>query len=325
MDIKTVIDLEKQRKQLKKNRKLWKILSYLVAFAVFSPIIALMLIGIFLHFSGRMDIDVRYLFFVAVLVLVVIEVRDEFYEWIFERKTERFVLQYKELYLKPYIESLGFSYKMGALFQGKEVRASEIFDGFDRFRADDLVYANADGVDFMFCDIRLEKDVSRGIVSLFKKNYFKFFEGPFFVANFNKKIRSDVFVFSGARTSFCKDMSPPALYREFWSSRKIPIDNADFNANFSIYASDTVAAMYALTPALMEKILSLKQLVKSDISLSFKQNKIYIAIARGADSFEPSLDQPILNARIAKDIKADLDAMLQIVKILKLNEKIWTS
>ena len=83
--------------------------------------------------------------------------------------------------------------------------------------------------------------------------------------------------------------------------------------------------MYVLTPMLMEKILSLKQLVKSDISLSFKQNKIYIAIARGADSFEPSLDQPIHNARIAKDIKADLDAMLQIVKILKLNEKIWAS
>ena len=120
-------------------------------------------------------------------------------------------------------------------------------------------------------------------------------------------------------------MPPSALPRKLWSSRKIPIDNADFNANFSVYASDTVAAMYVLTPALMEKILSLKQLVKSDISLSFKQNKIYIAIARGADSFEPSLDQPILNARIANDIKADLDAMLQIVKILKLNEKIWTS
>ena len=318
MDIKTVIDLEKQRKRLKKSRKLWKILSYLVAFAVFGPMLALALIIIFRDFP-KLDLGVESLFLLVTSILAIIGMRDKFYEWIFERKTERFVLRYKELYLKPYIESLGFSYKMGALFQEKEVRASEIFDGFDRFRADDLVCANAGGVDFMFCDIRLEKDVGTGIPFIFKNNYAAFFEGPFFVANFNKKICSDVFVFSNTT------LPPSELRHKLLGGREIPIDNADFNQNFTIYANDAMTVMYILTPMLMEKILSLKQLVKSDISLSFKQNKIYIAISRDADSFEPSLDQPILNARIAKDIKADLDAMLQIVKILKLNEKIWTS
>ena len=318
MDIKTVIELEKQRKQLKKSRKLWKILSYLVAFAVFGPILALSLIIIFLDFP-KLDLGIESLSFLVMSILAIIGTRDEFYEWIFERKTERFLMRYKELYLKPYIESLGFSYKMGALFQEKEVRQSEIFDGFDRFRADDLVCANVDGVDFMFCDIRLEKDIGTGIPFIFKNNYATFFEGPFFVANFNKKICSDVFVFSNTT------LPPSELQHKLLGGREIPIDNADFNQNFTIYANDAMTVMYVLTPALMEKILSLKQLVKSDISLSFKQNKIYIAISRGADSFEPSLDQPILNARIANDIKADLDAMLQIVKILKLNEKIWTS
>ncbi len=318
MDIKTVIDLEKQRKRLKKSRKLWKILSYLVAFAVFGPMLALALIIIFLNFP-KLDLSVESLFLLVASILAIIGMRDKFYEWIFERKTERFLMRYKELYLKPYIESLGFLYKMGALFQEKEVRASEIFDGFDRFRADDLVCANVDGVDFMFCDIRLEKDIGTGIPFIFKNNYSTFFEGLFFVANFNKKIHSDVFVFSNTT------LPPSELRHKLLGGRKIPIDNADFNQNFTIYANDAMTVMYVLTPALMEKILSLKQLVKSNISLSFKQNKIYIAIARGADSFEPSLDQPILNARIAKDIKADLDAMLQIVKILRLNEKIWTS
>lgn len=318
MDIKTVIDLEKQRKRLKKSRKLWKILSYLVAFAVFGPMLALALIIIFRDFP-KLDLGIESLFFLVMSILAIISTRDEFYEWIFERKTERFLMRYKELYLKPYIESLGFSYKMGALFQEKEVRASEIFDGFERFRADDLVCANVDDVDFMFCDIRLEKDIGTGIPFIFKNNYATFFEGPFFVANFNKKIHSDVFVFSNTT------LPPSELRYKLLGGREIPIDNADFNQNFTIYANDAMTVMYVLTPALMEKILSLKQLVKSNISLSFKQNKIYIAIARGADSFEPSLDQPILNARIAKDIKTDLDAMLQIVKILKLNEKIWTS
>ena len=318
MDIKTVIELEKQRKRLKKSRKLWKILSCLVAFAVFGPMLALALIIIFLDFP-KLDLGIESLSFLVMSILAIIAMRDKFYEWIFERKTKRFLMRYKELYLKPYIESLGFSYKMGALFQEKEVRQSEIFDGFDRFRADDLVCANVDGVDFMFCDIRLEKDIGTGIPFIFKNNYATFFEGPFFVANFNKKICSDIFVLSNTT------LPPSELRHKLLGGREIPIDNADFNQNFTIYANDAMTVMYVLTPMLMEKILSLKQLVKSNISLSFKQNKIYIAIARGADSFEPSLDQPILNARIAKDIKADLDAMLQIVKILKLNEKIWTS
>jgi len=167
VDIKTVIELEKQRKLLKKSRKLWKILSYLVAFAVFGPMLALALIIIFLNFP-KLDLGVESLFLLVASILAIISTRDEFYEWIFERKTERFLMRYKELYLKPYIESLGFSYKMGALFQEKEVRASEIFDGFDRFRADDLVCANVDGVDFMFCDIRLEKDIGTGIPFIFK-------------------------------------------------------------------------------------------------------------------------------------------------------------
>ena len=228
-------------------------------------------------------------------------------------------MRYKELYLKPYIESLGFSYKMGALFQEKEVRQSEIFDGFDRFRADDLVCANVDGVDFMFCDIRLEKDIGTGIPFIFKNNYATFFEGPFFVANFNKKICSDVFVFSNTT------LPPSELRYKLLGGREIPIDNADFNQNFTIYANDAMTVMYVLTPALMEKILFLKMLTKSYIELSFRKNKIYIKIPRLYDSFEPDLNRPIRGDKLASKIQIDLDAMLQIVKILKLNEKIWTS
>lgn len=79
MDIKTVIDLEKQRKQLKKSRKLWKILSYLVAFAVFGPMLALALIIIFLDFP-KLDLGIESLSFLVMSILAIIAMRDEFYE-----------------------------------------------------------------------------------------------------------------------------------------------------------------------------------------------------------------------------------------------------
>ena len=103
------------------------------------------------------------------------------------------------------------------------------------------------------------------------------------------------------------------------------MDNAKFNRSFAVYTKDAVAAAYVLTPVLMEKILFLKTLAKSEIALSFRKSKIYIKIPRLYDSFEPDLNRPIRGDRLASKIQIDLDAMLQIVKILKLNEKIWTS
>lgn len=106
MDIKTVIELEKQRKRLKKSRKLWKILSYLVAFVVFGPMLTLALIIIFRDFP-KLDLGVESLFLLVASILAIIGMRDEFYEWIFERKTERFLMLYKELYLKPLYRKSG--------------------------------------------------------------------------------------------------------------------------------------------------------------------------------------------------------------------------
>ena len=75
----------------------------------------------------------------------------------------------------------------------------------------------------------------------------------------------------------------------------------------------------------MERILRLRKLIKCPISLSFLANKIFIKIDKGYDSFEPNLDKSIISANIAPRIKAELNAMFDIVKVLKLNNKIWTT
>ena len=63
--------------------------------------------------------------------------------------------------------------------------------------------------------------------------------------------------------------------------------------------------------------------MKCPISLSFLYDRIFIKIDKGYDSFEPDLNKSIVSANIAKRIKTELDAMFNIVKILKLNNKIW--
>ena len=101
------------------------------------------------------------------------------------------------------------------------------------------------------------------------------------------------------------------------------MDNSEFNDTFNVFGQDIQNTMYVLTPAFMDKILALKKLMKCPISLSFFANKIFIKIDRGYDSFEPNLNKSIISQSIAPRIKAELNAMFDIVKILKLNSKIW--
>ena len=73
----------------------------------------------------------------------------------------------------------------------------------------------------------------------------------------------------------------------------------------------------------MEQLIKLQKMFKDPISVSFVDNRIFIKVDRGYDSFEPDLSQNIVNKNIAPRIKAELNAMFDIVKILKLNSKIW--
>ena len=73
----------------------------------------------------------------------------------------------------------------------------------------------------------------------------------------------------------------------------------------------------------MEQLIKLQKMLKDPLSVSFVDNRIFIKVDRGYDSFEPDLSQNIVNKNIAPRIKAELNAMFDIVKILKLNSKIW--
>ena len=242
-----------------------------------------------------------------------------FYEKTHKVKTREFALQYKALYIAPYVENLGYKYnRFGAIALEQDIEHSGLFGEYANFGGDDLIFGNIDGVDFSFGDIWLSKDFDKKFLVLAsKKKYIEPFQGLFFVADFHKKIGSDVFILPSVTK-----LQTFASESNAWLRK---MDNAKFDKSFAVYAKDPLAAAYVLTPALMEKILFLKMLTKSYIELSFRKNKIYIKIPRLYDSFEPDLSKPIRGDKLASKIQIDLDAMLQIVKILRLNEKIWMS
>ena len=315
LDVQTIVNLEKERRKLLQSRIKWKIISLLKACAIFIPLIFLMI------YKARGEkISFELLSEILFALIMLYFAYRLFYEKTHKVKTREFALQYKALYIMPYIESLGYKYnRFGAVTQEQDILQSGLFNQYANSGGDDLIYGNIDGMDFSFCDIWMSKEtIDDSFFTLtYEKKEMEIFQGLFFAADFHKKIRSDIFILPR------KIKLPHGVLES--GAKSCNMDNAKFNRYFAVYAKDAVAAAYVLTPVLMEKILFLKMLTKSKIALSFRKSKIYIKIPREYDSFEPDLNRPICGDKLASKIQADLDAMLQIVKILRLNEKIWTS
>lgn len=303
--LKELFVLEKMRKSVnaKAPKRDFKALLLTLIFLFYIGIYLLMLME-----AGWNDTVLRLLLLTALFVIGYFSFRHSKNE--LDKEDSRiFVLRYKDFYLKKYINSLGFNYSKYGIINISDISFSNLFLPFQMYEGNDLITGSIDNVEFKFCDLTLKRRMGRtddgepyGVV---------IFQGLLFVANFNKKTKGRILVMS-------KNITSKSGYK------KIKMDNSEFNDTFNVFTTDLQNAMYVLTPALMDRILELKKIMKCPISLSFLYDRIFIKIDKGYDSFEPDLNKSIVSTNITRHIKIELDAMFNIVKILKLNNRIWT-
>lgn len=155
------------------------------------------------------------------------------------------------------------------------------------------------GVEFSFCDARIELGVSS-------------FKGKVFKAGFNKRFSSDIFI-----------SNLDVLESE--NLAKFEIDNAYINENFTLYADDIQEAMYILTPSLLEKFEMLckdrdGKSIRADIL--FSDSTLYIALDTKKDALEPNLFKPIL-VKDASELKFELERYFELIEYLNLDSKFF--
>lgn len=125
------------------------------------------------------------------------------------------------------------------------------------------------------------------------------------MADFNRKISSQIYIFNA------KSLQTSSLPR-------VKFDNDKFNSLFRVYSDDLQNAMYILTPALLEKISNLEKHFGKAINLSFIYEKLYICIETVKDNFEPDLYKSAITDNPAFKILRDLNALIDLAKILDL-------
>lgn len=147
------------------------------------------------------------------------------------------------------------------------------------------------------------------------------FHGVFCVAEFNKSFKSRTYVVPRS-SNFTRKL--------FWKNMEnnnngafIELEDESFNSEYIIFGTSQVEARYILTPTLMTKILLYKEKLGSKISLSFVENRLYVAIPQVENLFEIKLSR---DATDLNNIKMNADFFLKITEIvedLDLNNDIW--
>jgi hypothetical protein len=194
------------------------------------------------------------------------------------------------------------------------VNASGLFPKYDVYNGNDYLIADYHGHHFMQSDVRLQemKEESYWDDGELKTRtvYVDVFNGRFMVFNYDALSNEPVSVYDRCGKK-------PKNNENF----KTELDL--FNQNFYINSTSAEAALRILTPPVLEGIVLARGKIGYPLHLSFKDDKLYIALANG-DSFEAAGGDTTLSEqrqRVTKDIQAILELIdtlyLKVEKIEK--------
>lgn len=189
-------------------------------------------------------------------------------------------------------DNLQYNSKKG--FDWDEIRNSAVIACGDKkyFESEDLLLGTYEGINFKVSDVTTKKLVHRND----KARIETIFQGQVLCFYKFDDIKTNNGYLQIFQNKFLSNISG-------WKAEhKIYTESELFNNRFKVYADDEHNAYYILTPQIMEKIMELSNEIGDQISLSFNNNKLFIAIKRES-MFDACIDIPVYEQ--TKDIIKD--------------------
>lgn len=231
---------------------------------------------------------------------------------------------FKQQIIKPLIHAIdaNLNYLENNHLDQRKFEASTLFSSPDRLSGNDHISGNIDGVPIEFSDIHAEKKHkdSKG-----RTSWSTIFRGLYIVTDFPKNFHGTTLVLPDtAQKTFGDLLGGWFQSHAIGRGELVKMDDPAFEKEFVVYASDQIEAHYILSHTLMQKILQLKSKSQHNVYLSFKDNRLYIAIYYDKDLFEPTLFSSLLEYKVAIEYIKTLNMTLGLVEELKLNQKLWS-
>lgn len=222
--------------------------------------------------------------------------------------------QYKEQIIPLIAHFFGtFSFEAEGAIPDKTLTDSHIVPSYDAYHSEDFLEGTYEDVNIQFCEAHLTETHGSGK----NRRTVTKFKGIFVEVDMNKNFEGQCI--------FKTDYGSIGNWFSSFSSggmERVSLEDPDFESLFEVYATNQIEARYIFTTAFMERIKELTTAYKTEkVQGSFFHNKLFLMIPNNQNLFEPSFFHTCLTIGDIKTFLRQMHSVLQVVKVLKLQER----
>lgn len=210
----------------------------------------------------------------------------------------------------------------GATYSAKGTLTKDIFKGAgmyrtgwgEEFKNEDTIRGKVGETDFVYGEVELYHMQQTGKSAVKVVD----FKGFIFEADFNKYFQGVTMLTSDI--GFMSKTQPGI----FSKMKRCIMEDVNFERMYNTYSTNDQEARYILTPALQHRIMEMNrtfatQLGDKHLSISFRANRMLIAVPSDTDRFEVKYDLD----SVKRDLLA-ISVMIDVIEQLNLNLRIWS-
>ncbi len=191
----------------------------------------------------------------------------------------------------------------------------------ERYHGEDLISGTDDQTEFSFSEVTAQyyvRDQNN------RQQLKTLFRGLIFKADFHKHFQSRTVILPDIGEKYLGAFGKALQRLNITRAGMVELESVEFEKEFVVYSDDEIEARYILSPSFMEKLLVCRERLDIDISLSFYKSNIYIAMPFRKDFFEPSIFKTLIDSTKVEEYYEDMKMVLEIIKELNLNTRIWS-
>lgn len=192
------------------------------------------------------------------------------------------------------------------------IKSLKLFNKFNKFSCDDRLRGtyNMLPIDIQEISLMLETGSDKN------KHTSTIFKGIFIKTPSHKKFTGYTII----KRKLINISSPITLAD---NKPKVKLEDEVFNEYYDVYSDDQVESRYLITTSFMERMINLaKHGVNDNISISFENGNVNIAISSNKNWFKVPILKPATNIKNYKYIIFEILTILKIIDSLKLDQNI---
>jgi Protein of unknown function (DUF3137) len=205
--------------------------------------------------------------------------------------------------------------------------ASELFSTRpDRYKTTDLIHGQYGKTSLLLGELHAEdRRTTTDSKGNTQTSYVTIFKGLMLIADFHKHFQGRTFIFPDVAEKTFGNIGRTFQKMGGRSGTSlVQMEDAEFEEAFAVHSTDQVEVRYLLSPAMMRRMLDMKNRIGSDVRIAFKESSVWIAVSHSRPYLEPDTKIAATDRGQIEKMLSEISLFLDIIEELDLNTRIWT-